>query len=450
MLYQRELAEGGNYDLIVCGGGFSGFAAAYAAAREGQRVLLVERGGCLGGVGTAGLVNDILGQRRHENGQLCQSVGGIFDQLERRLLAGGHAVDTKTVDPEHNPHGWLAGLASGFLFDNEYMKAFLEDMLDEVGVELLYHTDVLDVVRTGNWIEGVVIYNKSGLQLLRAIAFVDATGDGDVCRMACVPFDKGDEEGGLAAASLEMHVEGVDREELERYMYETKDFRFRAIIARLREQGVWNFPCEIFISVKLCRDDVFFINTIRQVGIDGTDARSLTAGTVEGRRENLALLDIMRAHFPGFAQARLRQIAPMIGIRETRRIRGDYVLTTTDLIEGTVFPDTIAVSSYGWDLPHPKHPSLQPYAGIKRRSPYTHIPYRCLLPIGIENLIAVGRCISCEREVLGPVRVMGPCLAMGEAAGIAAALAKDGAFRSVNTDALRARIQAHGGIVDMD
>ena len=198
MLYQRELAEGGNYDLIVCGGGFSGCAAAYAAAREGQRVLLVERGGCLGGVGTAGLVNDILGQRRHENGQLCQSVGGIFDQLERRLLAGGHAVDTKTVDPEHNPHGWLAGLASGVLFDNEYMKAFLEDMLDEVGVELLYHTDVLDVVRTGNRIEGVVIYNKSGLQLLRAIAFVDATGDGDVATLAGVPVYEGASENEVA------------------------------------------------------------------------------------------------------------------------------------------------------------------------------------------------------------------------------------------------------------
>ena len=450
MLYQRQLKEGGSYDLIVCGGGFSGFAAAYAAAREGMRVMLIERGGCLGGVGTAGLVNDILGQRRYEGNVLRQSVGGIFDLLEKRLLADGHAVDTKTVDPEHNPHGWLAGLATGFLFDNEYMKALLEDMITEVGVELLYYTDVVDVIKTNSRIDGVVICNKSGLQLLRATAFVDATGDGDVCAMSDVPFEKGDEEGGLAAASLEMHVEGVDRPALERYMYQTRDFRFRAIITRLRQQGIWTFPYEIFISVKLCQDDIFFINTIRQVGIDGTDARSLTVGTIEGRRENLALLDIMRQYFPGFAQARLRYIAPMIGIRETRRICGDYVLTVEDLIEGKVFPDTVAVSSYGWDLPHPKHPSLQISAGIRRRSPYTHIPYRCLLPVGVENLIAVGRCISCEREVLGPVRVMGPCLAMGEAAGIAASMASDGVFRKVNVQALQDRIVFYGGIVRMD
>jgi hypothetical protein len=396
------------------------------------------------------MVNHILGVRTFEDGVLKQCVNGVFDELERRLLALGAGVDVRDVDPDLNPHGWKRGLATGLVFDGEAMKLLLEQMLAEVGAGVLYYTDILDVCRQGARIAGVVVHNKSGLSVIGGKCFVDATGDGDIAAFCGCAYECGGEEGGLAAASLEMHVEGVDREELERYMYETKDFRFRAIIARLREQGVWKFPYEIFISVKLCRDDVFFINTIRQVGIDGTNARSLTAGTVEGRRENLALLDIMRVHFPGFAQARLRQIAPMIGIRETRRIRGDYVLTTTDLIEGTVFPDTIAVSSYGWDLPHPKHPSLQPCAGIKRRSPYTHIPYRCLLPIGIENLIAVGRCISCEREVLGPVRVMGPCLAMGEAAGIAAALAKDGAFRSVNTDALRARIQAHGGIVNMD
>ena len=450
MLYQKDIKELAPYDLIVCGGGFSGFAAAYAAAREGLRTLLIERGGCLGGVGTSGLVNDILGQRRYEGETLKQSVGGIFDLLEKRLLAQGQAIDTKTVDPSHNPHGWLAGLATGFLYDNEYMKAALEEMLYEVGAELLYYTDVVDVIRDGSRLSGVVIHNKSALQVIRATAFADATGDGDLCCWAGVPYEKGDEEGGLAAASLEMHVEGVDREALEQYMDQTKDFRVRAIISRLREEGIWNFPYEIFISVKLCRDDVFFINTIRQVGIDGTDAHSLTEGTVAGRRENLELLRIMRDHFPGFAQAKLRAIAPVIGIRETRRIRGDYVLTTEDLIEGTVFPDSIAVSSYGWDLPHPKQPSLQPSAGIRRRSPYTHIPYRCLLPVGVENLIAVGRCISCEREVLGPVRVMGPCLAMGEAAGIAAALAKDGIFRAVDVTLLRERIVSHGGIVCME
>lgn len=449
MIYTKEINSRGAYDVIVCGGGFTGFAAAYAAAREGMRTLLIERGGCLGGVGTAGLVNDILGARLHVNGRLKASVAGIFAELERRLLTSGDAVDAAAIDPRHNPHGWLPFLATGLVYENEAMKALLEKMLAEVGAEILYFTDVIDVIRDGDRIRSVVVFNKDGVASLEARCFVDATGDGDLCHFAGVPSSLGDEDGGLAAASLEMHVDGVDKAALEAYMYETQDFRFRNIIGELKESGVWTFPYDIFISVKLVRDDVFFINTIRQVGINGVDARSLTAGMIDGRRECLQLLAIMKQHFPGFGSASIREIAPVIGIRETRRIVGDYTLSVQDLIDGTVFSDSIAVSSYSWDLPHPKHPSLQPSEGIKRRTPWTHIPYRSLLPVGICNLIAAGRCISCEREVLGPVRVMAPCLAMGEAVGIAAALAPDGCFREVDVLALKARIEAHGGITQM-
>jgi hypothetical protein len=268
--------------------------------------------------------------------------------------------------------------------------------------------------------------------------------------MAGCAFDMGDSDGGLAAASLEMHVENVDSEALTAYMRDTGDVRFKQIIARLQQQGEWNFPYSIFISVRLTRDDVYMINTIRQVGVDGTDAVSLTQAVLDGRRENFRLLEIMRAHFPGFANATIRQIAPTVGIRETTRIVSDYTLTVADLIDGTDFPDGIALSGYGWDLPNPKHPSHQPFHGVKRRSPYTQIPYRCLLPEGQQNLLVVGRCIGVEREVLGPVRVMGPCIAMGTAAGIAAKLALDTdcCFRKVNTEILRETIVARGGMVD--
>ena len=222
------------------------------------------------------------------------------------------------------------------------------------------------------------------------------------------------------------------------------------MIKELKEKGIWKYPYEIFISVNLCDDDVFFINTIRQVGINGIRTKSLTKGTIDGRKENLELLEIMKKHFPGFENAKIRQIAPVIGIRETRRIRGEYTLTVQDLIDSVVFPDSIAVSSYGWDLPHPKYPSLQPSDNVKRRSPYTHIPYRCLLPLDVSNLIMTGRCISCEREVLGPIRVMGPCLAMGEAAGIAAKIAPKGNFKKVNIAELQYKIQQYGGITFME
>jgi len=452
MLYTKEIQIFGRYDLAVCGGGFTGFAAALAAARRGLNVILIEKGSCIGGVGTAGLVNDILGQRRHVNGKLVNSVGGIYSELENKLLESSHAVDSCKLDPSLHPHGWLPFLATGLIFDNEYMKTLLESMLREAGVQLLYYTHIVDVIKDNDRINGIVIHNKDGLSAVEAKLFADTTGDGDICSYAGVPFELGDEEGGLAAASLEMHVDGVDSEKLFGYMKKSGDTRFRAIIGRLRESGEWTFPYEIFISVKLCHDDVYMINTIRQVGINGTDARSLTDGTVDGRAESIALLSIMRTHFPGFAHAKIRQIAPAIGIRETRRIHGDYTLTVDDLINGKVFDDSIAVSSYGWDLPNPKHPSLQPYHGVKRSSPYTHIPYRCMLPLNLQNLIMGGRCISCEREVLGPIRVMGPCLAMGEAAGIAASLAisSNCDFKAVDVKTLQEAIHKNGGITHME
>lgn len=140
-------------------------------------------------------------------------------------------------------------------------------------------------------------------------------------------------------------------------MKTTNDVRFRDIIDDLKEKGKLNFPYEIFISVMLTEKDIFMINTIRQVGIDGTDIDSLTQGIIDGRKENFELFEIARNYFPGFKNARVREIAPIIGIRETRRIIGEYTLTVEDLISGKSFDDCIALSGYGWDMPDPKNPS---------------------------------------------------------------------------------------------
>ena len=195
--------------------------------------------------------------------------------------------------------------------------------------------------------------------------------------------------------------------------------------------------------------DTFMINTIRQVGIDGTDGNSLSQGIIDGRKENFELFEIAKKYFPGFKNATVKDIAPVIGIRETRRISGEYILSVEDLISGKDFDDGIAISGYGWDLPDPKKPSHHRSSEIKRSSPFTQIPYRCLIPKGIDNLITVGRCISVEREVLGPVRVMAPCIAMGEAAGIATSLAlkNNSKYKEVDAIALREKIKKNNGIV---
>lgn len=452
MLFQKEIPVSEAYDVVVCGGGFSGFAAAYAAAREGAKVILIERNTCMGGVGTQALVNHILGARRYGDDKLTTCVAGLFAELEAELLAEDAAVDSFKINFANNPHGWYAGLGAGLIFDNERMKILLEQKLLERGVKILYYTDIVDVVKAQTTIEGVIVHNKDGLQEIRGRYFVDATGDGDICTYAGCEAMIGDEEGGMAAASLEMHVENVDYNCLANYMAETDDRRFRKIIRKLKEEGVWEFPYEIFISVMLTRKDVFMINTIRQVGISGIDAESMTKGMIEGRQESYELLKIMREYFPGFKHAEIKQIAPVIGIRETRRIQSEYILSVEDLIEGRTFEDSIAMSAYGWDLPDPKRPSHQPSHNVARKSEYTQIPYRCLLPKGVDNLIMVGRCIGVEREALGVVRVMGPCLAMGECAGIASKLALQDniSYKDVNIAALKKRIHACGGITERE
>jgi len=450
MVYSKNIEIKETYDLVVCGGGFSGFSTAYSAAREGLKVLLVERNASLGGVGTNGLVNHILGERFMDNTEVKTCVGGLFSKLEEEILKIDGAVDFKEVDLDLPPHGWISTLGIGLIFDKEKMKLLLEQMLISVGVKILYMTDIVDVITQDDTISGIVVHNKSGLYCIKAKYFADATGDADVCEMSGVETYKGDEEGGLAAASLEMHLENVDYNELNAYMQNTRDIRFKAIIEDLKEKGLWKFPYEIFISVMLTEKDTFMINTIRQVGIDGTNAKSINQAIIDGRKENFELFEVAKKYFPGFKNARIREIAPVIGIRETRRIKGEYTLTVEDLITGKDFEDSVALSGYGWDMPNPKKPSYQPFHGVAKKSHITQIPYRCLLPKGVSNLITVGRCISVEREVLGPVRVMGPCIAMGEAAGIATALAFENntAYNKVNTDELRQKIVLNGGFVD--
>jgi FAD dependent oxidoreductase len=188
--------------------------------------------------------------------------------------------------------------------------------------------------------------------------------------------------------------------------------------------------------------------------VDGTDGRSVSKGMMQGRREVTGLFSLMRKYFPGFANARIRSIAPVLGIRETRRIVGDFVYTVEDLVDARDFKDTIGFSGYWWDLPDPRRPSSQPMEERKVAMPrlYTPIPYRVMVPRPIRNVICPGRSISVERDVLGPLREQAPCYAMGHAAGLAAAQVAHNcvSFASVDVSHLRADLKAQGAIVDWE
>ena len=456
--YHRSLPLLDEYEVIVCGGGPSGIPAALAARRAGKKTLLVEGTGQMGGVGTSAGVSHLLASRTNDN-QVC--VAGIFKEITEELAARGGAVNPDTIETpgKFNPHGWtgkVSNLTYGVPFDPIQMAILLDEKMLEAGVDVLYFTSVVDVLPDpggGERLGGIVVSNKSGLQAVTGRVFVDATGDGDVAARAGCEVVKGRAEDGLMTpASLIFHVENVDQDALSEYIHDTEENRFRNLIEDLRRRGEWDFPYEIFITVQLTDKGTLMVNTTRICDVDGTDGRSISRGMMQGRREVNRLFDLMKRHFPGFAKARIKLVAPVLGIRETRRIVGDFVMTVEDLVEGRNFPDTIGFSGYGWDLPDPKKPSIQTMHGIERKRNYTPIPYRVMVPQPIKNIICPGRAISVERHVLGPLREQGACYAMGHAAGLAAAMAAENgtAFARIDVGALRDRLRKENAKVDWD
>lgn len=439
------------YDVVVCGGGSAGCAAALSAARQGLRALVLEDQGQLGGTGTSGHVSHWLGGRKPDGTWV---VGGLFKELSEEAAAEGIALIPQDTDPpsKYTPHGWLKGLIHGIPFEPHRMAHFLDRKLAAEGVDVLLCTRIVDVVREGARVPHVILHNKSGLQAVGAACFVDATGDADIAAMAGCACDKGrDEDGAMTPVTLELHLDNVDQDAYAAYVYEHDEPRMREFIKRKRADGSWTQNADIFICVQLTEKGVMMMNTTRVCGIDGTDGASVTEGMQQGRAEIDWLVGFLRGHMPGFGNARIKSVAPMLGVRETRRIHGEYRLTVEDLQSAAEFADTIGLTSYGWDLADPKTPSHQPFHG-KPKPPVTPIPYRIMVPKGVDNLICPGRSVSVERHVLGPVRVMAPVMAMGEAAGVAAAQVVRQArpFRDVDTDALCEELRRRGAVLALE
>jgi glycine/D-amino acid oxidase-like deaminating enzyme len=443
-------------DVLVAGGGPAGCAAAIAARRRGLSVLLVESASALGGTATGGQVAHWLGGRT-PGGRWV--VGGIFRELAEGAVADGCALlPSMPEGTTYQPYAWLPWFIHGVPLDPYRLVPFLERKLAAEGVRFRYETRVVGVESENGRIARVVTHSKEGFAARPVRCVIDATGDADVAALAGCPVHVGrDGDHLMTPASLTFHLSHVDHAVLQETIEKTRSPKFRELIASLRSTGEWPFPYDIFISVKGLADDEAMINTIRLVGVDGLDADSRTRAYVDGRREALQLLDIFRRHFPGFAQARIKSIAPLLGVRETRRIAGAFTLGVADLAAGTEFPDTIGFSMYGWDLPDPKRPSVQPlvdesgggFVNKAKKGLATPIPFRVMVPQGCANLLCPGRAISVERDVLGPLRVMAPCMAMGEACGVAAEQVVAGtANADVDAGCVRDVLRGNGGIVD--
>lgn len=444
-------------DVVVCGGGPGGFPAAIAAARHGAKVVLIERYGFLGGLATAGLVAPILSQHAHDSDEPI--VDGILHELTDRM----HAIGGSTA--------WHEALKEwGIRFDAEAMKIVLDELIQDAGVHVMLHTWIADVVMDGQRIAGVIVENKSGRQAVMGKLFVDATGDADVAFRAGAPttfgraFDgKPESMGSFLQLANVPAVSDEQRKEI------------NALICKQMDAGAFAFYNPNFIAKQCAYHGDHTSANMTRFGGDSTNAEDMTRGEISIRKNIWALVRYLRKSVPGFEDVYVLQSSPQIGPRESRQIVGPYALTGDDVRFGRRYDDGVARGSWWIDIhcplgnTYPVHLCLKecPKASdcpfwasehermLPREQLYPpvggwyDIPYRCLLSVGVPNLLSSGRCISATHEGMAGSRVMGSCVAIGQAAGTAAALSLAGRCDPAGLDVakLRAALKADGQLV---
>jgi hypothetical protein len=445
------------YDVIVCGGGPSGTAAAIAAGKSGARVLLVERYGFCGGMATSALVNPWAGHeyQHPETGATGSLIGGIFKEIVRRL---------------HESGGYGSALTDS-AFDEERLKYVYDCMLQEAGVDALYHTMVTDAVCESGRIVSIRTASKDGPGVIEGKMFVDATGDADLASLVGCEWSLGRPADQLTQAmTVSFRMGNVDKglmlEHL-RQRGEKGHKKARLLVEPYFQQAIkegrLHFPYREWIHFyDYPHPGVLHFNMTRINKVNGLAAKDLSFSEREGRRQAYILADWLRREVPYFSESYLEKVACQVGVRETRHIKGLYMMTEHDITGARKFDDAIVRSRYFIDIHSPTgsgfdHESTEGYGAVATRfnvpdGDYYEVPYRSIVPERIDNLLVPCRALSANHEASAAIRVMATMTGIGEAAGIAASRAAelDLAAKEVDAGWLRGKLDYLDREADFD
>lgn len=406
----RDVPVLADADVVIAGGGPSGFAAAITAARAGLQVVLIERYGFLGGLATAGAVGTLCGLYLHHPNRIELIIEGIATEITGALTARGGAFGPIMRE------GYTA-----LLYNPWHMKRLCDDWIEkEKNINLLLHSTVADAVVSDGAIRALLIAGPEGLMAVTGRVFIDATGDAVLAAAAGVPTVTGDPAGAVMNPTMMFFAQGMDFALYQEKGMPVLDDRIKEAIIK----GKYPLTVGKGLVIPTFRpgEAIVKLSSLAKEGraLDGSLIADITYAELQGRKDAEIAMEFLNKEIPGFAGAFLSDTAVQVGIRETRRIEGRYVLTQADVLAGRVFDDDVCLSSWPLEI---WEGGNEPRMVFLPEGRFYGIPYRSLLCREISNLLVTGRAISMDHGALASARVMGPCIAEGQAAGTACALA---------------------------
>ncbi len=413
------------YDVIVVGGGFAGVAAALSAARADLQVLIIEQANCFGGAAANCLVLPFMRNTTKINGVTKQLSGGIFNEIICELAQ-------------------LDKIKSARCFHEEYLKLVLNRMILKQNIDVLFHSTLIGAKANEGKVDAIQVANKSGIQEYRAAYFIDATGDADLAAMAGFPFRLGRDEDQLCQPmTLSFRVANVD---IDTYFEEKKSIN--ELYDTYRNQGKIKNPRENVLVFDTLMDGVLHFNTTRVIKYNPIDAMDLTKAEMEAREQVFEMMDFLKTNFKAFKDSEVISTAASIGVRESRMIIGEHVLTGEEIKACTVFEDSIAVGNYDLDIHNPEGTGTSHY--YFPPGEYYQIPYRSLVPKDSVNMLVAGRCISTDHHAQASIRIMPIVCCLGEACGTAIGIAAKTMADVQNIDRLQLQdtLVKNGAIID--